>query len=82
MDMHQRRHGAAEHAGAGRRSRGRQATNAKKAELDQNEFLTLMITQLKNQDPTKPMDPAQFLGQLAQFSPVSGLADINRTSPR
>jgi len=54
------------------------AATAKKAELNQEDFLTLMITQLKNQDPFKPMDPAQYVGQLAQFSSVSGLADINK----
>ena len=54
------------------------AAQAKKAELNQEDFLTLMITQLKNQDPFKPMDPAQYVGQLAQFSSVSGLADINK----
>ena len=54
------------------------AANAKKAELNQEDFLTLMITQLKNQDPFKPMDPAQYVGQLAQFSQVSGLADMNK----
>jgi flagellar basal-body rod modification protein FlgD len=54
------------------------AANAKKNELNQDDFLTLMITQLKNQDPFKPMDPAQYVGQLAQFSSVSGLADINK----
>ena len=54
------------------------AANAKKTELNQEDFLTLMITQLKNQDPFKPMDPAQYVGQLAQFSSVSGLADINK----
>jgi flagellar basal-body rod modification protein FlgD len=32
-----------------------------------------MITQLKNQDPFKPLDPSQYVGQLAQFSSVSGL---------
>jgi flagellar basal-body rod modification protein FlgD len=52
--------------------------NAKKTELNQEDFLTLMITQLKNQDPFKPMDPAQYVGQLAQFSSVSGLADMNK----
>ena len=52
--------------------------NAKKTELNQEDFLTLMITQLKNQDPFKPMDPAQYVGQLAQFSQVSGLADMNK----
>ena len=54
------------------------AASAKKAELNQEDFLTLMITQLKNQDPFKPMDPAQYVGQLAQFSSVSGLTDINK----
>ena len=54
------------------------AANAKKTELNQEDFLTLMITQLKNQDPFKPMDPAQYVGQLAQFSSVSGLAEVNK----
>jgi len=54
------------------------AASAKKAELNQEDFLTLMITQLKNQDPFKPMDPAQYVGQLAQFSSVSGLSEINK----
>src|SRR5215510_12996675 len=58
--------------------RAANAANAKKAELNQEDFLTLMITQLKNQDPFKPMDPAQYVGQLAQFSSVSGLAEINK----
>jgi flagellar basal-body rod modification protein FlgD len=52
--------------------------NAKKAELNQEDFLTLMITQLKHQDPFKPLDPSQYVGQLAQFSSVSGLADMNK----
>ncbi len=51
---------------------------AKKTELNQEDFLTLMITQLKNQDPFKPLEPAQYVGQLAQFSQVSGLADMNK----
>jgi len=54
------------------------AAVAKKNELNQEDFLTLMISQLKNQDPFKPMDPAQYVGQLAQFSSVSGLADMNK----
>jgi flagellar basal-body rod modification protein FlgD len=58
-----------------------QAANAqlaKKTELNQEDFLTLMITQLKNQDPFKPLEPAEYVGQLAQFSSVSGLSDINK----
>jgi len=54
------------------------AANAKKTELNQEDFLTLMITQLKHQDPFKPMDPSQYVGQLAQFSSVAGLSDINK----
>src|SRR3954453_19097701 len=53
------------------------AANAKKTELGQDDFLQLMITQLKNQDPFKPLDPSQYVGQLAQFSSVSGLKEIN-----
>jgi flagellar basal-body rod modification protein FlgD len=54
------------------------AANAKKTELNQADFLALMITQLKNQDPFKPLDPSQYVGQLAQFSSVSGLAEMNQ----
>ena len=50
----------------------------KKTDLNQEDFLTLMITQLKNQDPMKPLDPSQYVGQLAQFSQVSGIADMNK----
>jgi flagellar basal-body rod modification protein FlgD len=38
--------------------------------VDYNAFLKLLITQLKNQDPTEPMDTGQFLSQLASFSNV------------
>ena len=49
---------------------------AKKDELGQEEFLNLMVTQLKNQDPFKPLESGEFLGQLAQFGTVSGLAEL------
>lgn len=42
-------------------------------ELGQEDFLTLMMTQLKNQDPFQPMENGEFLGQMAQFSTVSGI---------
>jgi flagellar basal-body rod modification protein FlgD len=48
----------------------------KKDELGQEDFLNLMITQLKNQDPFKPMESGEFLGQLAQFGTVQGLAGL------
>src|SRR6185312_4246150 len=45
-------------------------------QLGQNQFLTLMLAQLKNQDPMKPTDPTQFLSQLAQFSTVTGIQNM------
>ncbi|MDQ0348924.1 MULTISPECIES: flagellar hook assembly protein FlgD [Ancylobacter] len=38
--------------------------------LDYSAFLQLLIAQMKNQDPTEPMDTAQYMGQLASFSQV------------
>ncbi len=45
--------------------------------VNQTDFLRLLTQQLKNQDPTAPVDNAQFVAQLAQFSTVSGIADLN-----
>lgn len=47
--------------------------------LGQNDFLTLMMAQLKAQDPMNPMEGAEFLSQLAQFSTVSGIDSLNRS---
>ncbi len=44
---------------------------------DYNSFLQLLITQLKHQDPTKPMDPAQTVTQLATFSGVEQAVKTN-----
>lgn len=41
-----------------------------KDNLDYNSFLTLLVAQLKYQDPTQPADSAQYIGQLASFSNV------------
>ncbi len=46
-------------------------------ELGQAEFLELMTTQLQNQDPFKPMESGDFLSQIAQFSTVEGIGDLN-----
>ena len=46
---------------------------ARKTQLGQADFLRLMTEQLKNQDPLKPLQGAEFLGQLAQFSTVQGI---------
>jgi len=41
-----------------------------------DEFLTLMTTQLKNQDPMKPLEGTEFVAQLAQFGAVSGIQSM------
>jgi flagellar basal-body rod modification protein FlgD len=46
------------------------------AQFGQDQFLTLMLAQLRNQDPLKPLEPSEFLGQLAQFSTVTGIQDM------
>lgn len=42
-----------------------------------NDFIALMTTQLKYQDPTNPQDSTAFIAQLAQFSSVSGIQEMN-----
>lgn len=41
-------------------------------------FMQLLITQLKNQDPTSPMDPSAFVQQLAQVTSLDQLTQINQ----
>lgn len=48
-------------------------STGRKESLGQADFLKLMTEQLKNQDPLKPLENSQFLGQLAQFSTVQGI---------
>ncbi|OLL29293.1 flagellar biosynthesis protein FlgD [Burkholderia sp. SRS-W-2-2016] len=43
----------------------------------QNTFLELLVAQLKNQDPTNPMDSSQMTSQLAQISTVQGISQLN-----
>lgn len=43
-----------------------------------NEFMTLMIAQIKNQDPTKPLNSAEYISQLAQFSQVESLEGMRK----
>ena len=52
---------------------------ASSADDQQNRFLKLLTTQLKNQDPLNPMDNAQTTSQLAQISTVDGVTQLNAT---
>lgn len=55
--------------------------NIKKKGSDdiQNNFLTLLLTQMKNQDPTNPMQNNELTTQLAQISTVQGVEKLNET---
>ncbi|KAA8996709.1 flagellar hook assembly protein FlgD [Affinibrenneria salicis] len=45
----------------------------------QSQFLTLLVAQMQNQDPTDPMDNSQLTSQLAQISTLSGIEKLNTT---
>lgn len=48
-------------------------------ELGQKEFLKLLTAQLNNQDPFKPLESGEFLGQIAQFGTVAGIQDLQKS---
>ncbi len=52
---------------------------SKSEALGQADFMRLMTEQLKHQDPVKPLSNSEFIGQLAQFSTVQGISDLNST---
>lgn len=52
---------------------------ANKDQLGQEDFLKLMTTQLQNQDPFAPMENAEFIAQMAQFSTVTGITDMGES---
>lgn len=54
------------------------ASSATSANSTQDRFLTLLVTQLKNQDPLNPLDNAQVTSQLAQLSTVTGIEKVGR----
>ena len=49
------------------------------SKLGQDDFLKLMVTQMKQQDPFKPMDNGQFLAQMAQFTSASGISELQKS---
>ncbi len=55
------------------------ATRQPVKSLGQEQFLELMVAQLKNQDPMKPMQNGEFLGQLAQFGTVNGIQELQKS---
>ncbi|MFV0438998.1 MAG: flagellar hook assembly protein FlgD [Desulfopila sp.] len=48
-----------------------------KASMGKEDFLSLLVAQMKNQDPLNPDDPTQFTTQLAQFSQLEQMFNMN-----
>jgi flagellar basal-body rod modification protein FlgD len=55
------------------------ATSGSNSTLTESDFLTLLTTQLKNQDPLNPQSPSDLAAELAQFSTASGVQTLNTT---
>jgi flagellar basal-body rod modification protein FlgD len=49
-----------------------------KETLDQSDFLQLLTAQLKNQDPTKPVDNLEYVQQMAMFTQIAGTTESNQ----
>ncbi len=49
-----------------------------KSELDKNDFLKILITQLTHQDPTEPMKDKEFVAQMAQFSTLEQMTNMSK----
>lgn len=56
-----------------------QQREQKGGDLGKNEFLELLVTQLNNQDPLSPQENGEFIAQLAQFSSLEGIENLNKT---
>ncbi len=60
-------------------SRGNSITAAAQKELGKDDFLQLLITKMTHQDPLNPMQDEDFVAQLAQFSSLEQMANINES---
>lgn len=56
-----------------------QASEKDRNKLGQEDFMKLMVAQLRHQDPFQPMENGDFLAQIAQFSQVSGLQELQKS---
>jgi flagellar basal-body rod modification protein FlgD len=68
-------------SGAGNASQAQSlgAVAARQTTLGQDAFLKLLLTQLQHQDPTQPMKDTEFIAQLAQFSSLEKLTEIDQS---
>jgi flagellar basal-body rod modification protein FlgD len=58
---------------------GTQALPSRTTGLGREAFLQLLVTQLAHQDPTQPQEDGEFIAQLAQFSSLEQLTNIQQT---
>ena len=49
------------------------------ANVDNDDFMTLLLAQLKNQDPLNPMDSSQMMGQIAQLNSLNALLAMQKS---
>jgi len=54
-------------------------SNDSSATISANDFLTLLVTEMQNQDPTADTDPNEYINQLVQVNSLEQLVDINQT---
>lgn len=55
-----------------------QGAGGSKTAVDYQSFLKLLVAEMKNQDPTNPMDSTQYVAQLATFSQVEQTVQVNK----
>lgn len=62
--------------GVGNTTTGASPLPDRMKEMGSNAFMNLLVTQLQHQDPTNPMEDAEFIAQLATFTQVEKLTEI------
>jgi flagellar basal-body rod modification protein FlgD len=55
------------------------SSSGNSATISANDFLTLLVTEMQNQDPTADSDPNEYINQLVQVNSLEQLIDINQT---
>ena len=61
---------------------GVQGSTTQSSSIGKDTFLKLLVAQMTNQDPMNPQDQQQFLAQLAQFSTVEGVNNVQESQTR